>query len=262
MRITAHSAIALEPFRTTPIGAPAHAPARTTGPSVPTGAVKPTFQTKVPTTSTDPFASVFQAFTQNSAASSTGSTATTGATSSGSTATTSVQTPGIQALIAAIMNGTFQPSYVTSPSQLTETNPLGTAIVSNFNYLSDQTANQLAQLLGGTVVKAQPFGQDIGWTEPYANFIQLPNGQTFNAADVAYYARNARSGDAQLTADLTQTINIGAAWTKWYQTGGSMPVFPTGYIGPPISGMTYPAGSIGVNGMVINPATLPANPNT
>jgi hypothetical protein len=145
---------------------------------------------------------------------------------------------------------------------LEETSPLGTETMPSFYYASDQTANQMAQLLGGTVVQVQPFGQDKGFTEPYANYIQLPNGQTFNAADVAYFARNARSGSAQLTSDITATINIGSAWTNWYKNGGAFPVFPGGYVGPPISGMTYPDGSIGADGNVINPATQSAVTNT
>jgi hypothetical protein len=152
------------------------------------------------------------------------------------------------------MNGSFQATYVTDPSQLTETTPMGTDVLSNFYYASDQTANQLAQLLGGTVVQMPAFGQDQGWSEPNANFIQLPNGQTVNAADLAYYGRTGVEGAAQLTADLTQTINVGAAWTNYYKSGGQLPTFATGYVGPPISGMTYPAGSIGADGNVINPA--------
>jgi len=124
----------------------------------------------------------------------------------------------------------------------------------NFSYVSSATANQLASLLGGTVVQRTAFGQQQGWTEPLANFIQLPNGQTFNAADVAYYARCSNAGAAQLTADITQTINEGSAWTNYYAHGGSMPSFPMGYVGPPVSGMTYPAGTIGADGNVINPA--------
>jgi hypothetical protein len=170
-----------------------------------------------------------------------------------------VQTPGIEALVSAIMNGTFQATYLTDPSQLKETTPAGTDTMPNFYYASDQTAAQLAQLLGGTVVQRPPFGQDPGWNEPLANFIQLPNGQTFNAADVAYYGRSGVQGPAQLTADLTQTINAGAAWTNWYTNGGSIPTFATGYVGPPISGMTYPAGSIGADGNVINPAMQGGN---
>lgn len=166
----------------------------------------------------------------------------------------SVTSPGISALIAAIMNGSFKATYVTDPSKLQETNPAGTATMPNFYYASDQTAAQLAQLLGGNVVKYTPFGQDAGWNEPLANFIQLPNGQTFNAADVAYYGRCGVQGQAQLVADITQTINQGSAWTNHYQFGGPMPSFPMGYVGPPISGMTYPAGTIGSDGMVINPA--------
>jgi hypothetical protein len=152
------------------------------------------------------------------------------------------------------MNGTFQATYVTDPSQLKETTPAGTYTMPNFYYASSQTANQLAQLLGGTVVQRPPFCQDKTWNEPVANFIQLPNGQTFNAADLAYYGRCGVQGAAQLTADLTQTINEGAAWTNWYMNGGALPAFPTGYVGPPISGMTYPAGSIGADGNVVNPA--------
>lgn len=165
-----------------------------------------------------------------------------------------VQNPGIQALVNAIMNGSFQPTYVTNPAQLQETTPVGTDTMPNFYYASQQTANQLASLLGGTVVQRKAFGQDQGWSEPLANFIQLPNGQTFNAADVAYYAKCGAEGPGQLTADLTQTINQGAAWTNYYANGGQMPSFPTGYVGPPISGMTYPACSIGADGNVINPA--------
>jgi hypothetical protein len=152
------------------------------------------------------------------------------------------------------MDGLFQATYVTNPSQLQETTPAGIDTMPNFYYASDQTANQLASLLGGTVVQRPAFGQDEGWNEPLANFIQLPSGQTFNAADVAYYARCGAEGPGQLTADLTQTINEGAAWTNYYLNGGQLPSFSTGYVGPPISGMTYPAGSIGADGNVINPA--------
>jgi len=152
------------------------------------------------------------------------------------------------------MNGSFRPTYVTSSSQLQETTPAGTDTMPNFYYASNQTADQLATMLGGTVVQKPAFGQDQGWNEPLANFIQLPNGQTFNAANVAYYAKCGSEGAAQLTADLTQTINQGSAWSSYYSNGGQMPSFPMGYVGPPISGMTYPAGSIGADGNVINPA--------
>jgi hypothetical protein len=160
--------------------------------------------------------------------------------------------------VSAITNGSFQATYVTDPSQLQETTNEGTATMPSFYYASNQTAQQLASLLGGSVVQMPPFGVQ-GASEPLANFIQLPNGQTFNAADVAYYARTGSEGGGQLTADLTQTINEGAAWTNYYTNGGSMPCFPPGYVGPPISGMTYPAGSIGANGMVINPAMQNSN---
>ena len=169
-------------------------------------------------------------------------------------AAASVQAPGIQALVAAITNGSFQATYQTDPSKLQETTPVGKDYMPNFYYASDATANQLASLLGGSVVQRPAFGQQQGWTEPLANFIQLPNGQTFNAADLAYYARCGNVGAAQLTADITQSINEGAAWTNYYQHGGSMPSFPMGYVGPPISGMTYPAGTVGSDGNVINPA--------
>jgi len=160
----------------------------------------------------------------------------------------------VEAVVAAIMNGSLQATYVTNPAQLQETTPVGTDYMPNFYYASDQTASQLAQLLGGTVVQRPAFGQVQGWTEPLANFIQLPNGQTFNAADVAYFTKCGDEGPAQLTADITATINEGAAWTKYYQDGGAMPFFPEGYVGPPISGTTYPASMIGTDGNVINPA--------
>jgi hypothetical protein len=179
---------------------------------------------------------------------STASTSATPATAGSAT------TPGVEALVSAIMNGSFQPSYVTNLSQLQEINPAGTDTMPNFYYASDQTASQLASLLGGTVVQMAPFGTNRGWSEPVANFIQLPNGQTFNAADVAYYANTGAEGAGQLTADITATINEGAAWTKYYQGGGPMPSFAEGYVGPPITGMTYSASSIGANGDVVNPA--------
>lgn len=258
MRITAHTAFALQPVSPRRITTPQAGSSSSTA-----AATKPTFRSSTPTTLTDPFASLFETFSQSVAASASQSTAaaatstttaTTTATAAAATAATTAQAPGIQALVTAIMNGTFQPTYVTDPSQLQETTPAGTDTMPNFYYASDQTATQLAQLLGGTVVQRPAFGQDKGWNEPNANFIQLPNGQTFNAADVAYYARCGVQGPAQLTADLTQTINEGAAWTNYYTNGGSLPSFPTGYVGPPISGMTYPAGAIGADGMVINPA--------
>jgi hypothetical protein len=188
--------------------------------------------------------------------STTTSTTATTSTSTGANTTTpvAVASPGIGSLVTAIMNGSFQGTDVTNAAQLQETNPAGTDTMPNFYYASDQTASQMAQLLGGTVVQMKAFGQDQGWSEPNANFIQLPNGQTFNAADLAYYSRSGVSSPAQLTADITQTINEGAAWTNYYKTGGSMPTFTMGYVGPPISGMTYPAGTIGADGNVINPA--------
>ena len=185
----------------------------------------------------------------------TAATTTAATTSSTATATT----PGIQALVTAIMNGSFNPTNVTDPSQLKETTPAGTDTMPNFYYASDQTAAQLAQLLGGTVVKMPAFGQEKGYSEPNANFIQLSNGQTFNAADVAYYARTGSEGTAQLTADITATINEGSAWTKYYQQGGDMPSFASGYVGPAITGMTYPSGTVAANGNVINPAMPQSN---
>jgi hypothetical protein len=194
--------------------------------------------------------------TNNTGSSSTTSTTATTSTSTGSNTTTpvAVASPGIGALVTAIMSGTFKGTYVSDPAQLKETNPAGTETMPNVYYASDQTASQLAQLLGGTVVQMKAFGQDQGWSEPNANFIQLPNGQTFNAADLAYYSRSGVSSPAQLTADLTQTINEGAAWTNYYKNGGTMPTFTMGYVGPPIQGMTYAAGMIGADGNVINPA--------
>jgi hypothetical protein len=233
-------------------------------------ATKPTFP-REPIATTDPFASLFESLSGRGAGSSAsktvspmsifGPSASTAPSIEAATATTAVptasatvQNPGIQALVSAIMNGSFQATYVTNQAQLQETTPVGTDTMPNFYYASDQTANQLASLLGGTVVQRPAFGQDQGWNEPLANFIQLPSGQTFNAADVAYYARCGAEGPGQLTADLTQTINEGAAWTNYYVNGGQLPSFSTGYVGPPIGGMTYPAGSIGADGNVINPA--------
>lgn len=194
----------------------------------------------------------------NAAAAST--TTTTTSTSTASTTTTTGATPaattvkpGIQALITAIMNGSFKATNVTDPSKLQETTPWMTDTMPSFYYASDDTANQMAQLLGGKVVQMPAFGQNQGWSEPNANFIQLPNGQTFNAADVAYYARSGVQGPAQLTADITATINEGAMWTNYYKNGGQMPGFNTGWVGQPISGMDYPAGTIGADGNVINP---------
>jgi hypothetical protein len=187
-------------------------------------------------------------------------TATSATTATAATETTATTTPapvtttGVQALVTAIMNGSFQPTYVTNPSQLQETTPAGTDSMPNFYYASDQTAAQLAQVLGGTVVKMPPFGQDRGWSEPDANFIQLPNGQTFNAADIAYYANCGPEGASQLTADITGAINEGSAMTTYYQQGGAIPTFAEGYVGPPITGSTYSASMIGAGGNVINPA--------
>ena len=197
----------------------------------------------------------------SSAAAAAAATATTTTAASADTATTtpavsgSVTKPGIQALVSAIMDGSFQPTNVTDPAQLTEVTPWKTDTMPSFYYASDQTASQMAQLLGGTVVKMPAFGQNVGWSEPNANFIQLPNGQTFNAADVAYYARTGVEGVNQLTADITQTINEGAAWTNYYKNGGGqMPSFAMGYVGQAISGMDYPAGTVAADGTVINPA--------
>jgi hypothetical protein len=198
--------------------------------------------------------------TKTTTATTTSPATATDAAATASPATTpaaaTVTAPGVGALVTAILNGSFQPTDVTNPAQLQAGTPIGNQSVPNFYFASDQTAAQLAALLGGKVVQMPPFGQDQGWTEPNANFIQLPNGQTFNAADVAYYANTSSEGAAQLTADITATINQGSAWTSYYQQGGAIPTFPMGYVGPPISGMTYASGMIGADGNVINPAMV------
>jgi len=200
-----------------------------------------TASTSTATTATTPGASA-------STAAATAAAATTPSTSA------AAATPGMAALVNAIQNGTFQVSYVTDPSQLKETTPWGTDTLSSVNYASNQTAAQLAQLLGGKVVQMTAFQDSAGSADPMANYIQLPNGMTFNAADVAYYgSATMPGGPAQLTACLTATINQGAAWTNYQLNGGTEPSFAEGYIGPPVSGMTYPPGTIGANGMVIDP---------
>jgi len=242
---TATAAVVDKAVRTPGETAPA-----TRAPAIPAATAQATATTAAATTTT---AAAATTTTTTTAATTTATAATTATTASTAT-TTATTTPGVEALVTAIMNGSFKPTYVTSASQLTETYPGGTDTMPNFYYASDQTAAQLAQLLGGTVVKQTPFGQDEGWSVPDANFIELPSGQTFNAASVAYYANTGSEGAAQLTADITSTINQGSAWATYYQQGGQMPSFSAGYVGPPIAGMTYPSGSIGSDGNVINPA--------
>jgi hypothetical protein len=282
MRIAKHPAVSLLsllPNRTAPVTRQPSSPTAAAGPT------KPTAHPTGPTASTSPFANLFQQLSGGTAASGLATntvspasifggassvtpvgtaaasspapaTAKTGAAAAAAPLDTAAtaQAPGIQALVTAIMSGSFKPTYVTDPSQLQETTPVGTDTMPSFYYASDATAQQLASLLGGTVVQTTAFGQDPGWNEPLANFIQLPNGQTFNAADISYYANCGSEGPAQLTADLTAAINEGSALTNYHLYGGSLPIFPTGYVGPPIAGMTYPAGSIGADGNVVNPA--------
>jgi len=242
---TATAAVVDKAVRTPGETAPA-----TRAPAIPAATAQATATTAAAPT---PTAAAATTPTTPPAAPTTATAAPTATTASTAT-TTATTTPGVEALVTAIMNGSFKPTYVTSASQLTETYPGGTDTMPNFYYASDQTAAQLAQLLGGTVVKQTPFGQDEGWSVPDANFIELPSGQTFNAASVAYYANTGSEGAAQLTADITSTINQGSAWATYYQQGGQMPSFSAGYVGPPIAGMTYPSGSIGSDGNVINPA--------
>ena len=240
------------------------------------GPVKPTFKSTAATAAPSPFANIFQtlsqanaaAVTQPAASVPTPTPAPVAAVATPSVAVVAdpppatVQKPGILSLVSAIMDGSFKATNITDPARLKEVTPWMTDTMPNFYYASDQTANQMAQLLGGKVVQKPAFGQNQGWSEPNANFIELPNGQTFNVADVAYYARCGGQGVAQLTADITQTINAGAAWSNYYKSGGPMPSFATGYVGPPISGMDYPPGMISWDGTVINPAMQGIKPNT
>jgi hypothetical protein len=162
------------------------------------------------------------------------------------------------------MNGSFQPAYVTDPAALAQAAPWGSCCAPSTFYLSDASAQQLAQLLGGTVVQKQPFPTTTGWHMPLANFIHLPSGQTVNAADLAYYARCGYVGAGQLAADLTQEINQGGAISSYYDAlqafynaQGPMPeapMFQPGDIGPAIQGMSYPDGTLDASGNVINPA--------
>lgn len=260
MRIAAQQFVFVNP-RTSP----GHVAPRATASGSLASAVKPRFASPVASAPTSPFASVFQTASQTAAASASqpvppaattlpAASATAVAAAPPTAPATAAPQPGIQALVSAIMDGSFQPSNVTDPSKLAETSPFGNATLSSAYYASDDTANQLAQLLGGKVVQMPAFGQAAGWTEPLANFIQLPNGQTVNAASLASYAGSGEVGAAQLTADLTQDINQGAAWNNYYQNKGAAPSFTAGYIGPAISGMVYPAGSVAADGTVINPA--------
>ena len=153
------------------------------------------------------------------------------------------------------MNGSLQPTDLTDPAQLSEVTPRGTFQMPSIYYASDETANQIAQLLGGKVVQKPAFGEGPGCLEPLANFIELPNGMTVNAADLAYYTKCGDEGVQQLTADLTQEINQGAAISAYYDNpSGPMPTFEIGEIGPAIPGMTYPAGTLAADGSVINPS--------
>jgi len=282
MKIATHTALPIEPDRSTIQRSPAsssnvsalgHATAPTKSSQAFSGVLQSlsTGSTSSPVANVSP-ESLFGPAVRIAAAATTATTAavaaaTTTETSPTATAvaaapvatTAATANPGIQAMVSAIMNGSIQPTYVTNPAQLQETYPLGTDYMPSIYYASDATANQLASLLGGTVVQRPPFGQDQGWTVPPANFIQLPSGQTVNAADLAQYANCGFAGASQLTADLTAAINEGSAWANYNQNGGSMPSFPPGYVGPPISGMTYPPGSIGADGNVINPAMQNSN---
>jgi len=205
------------------------------------------FTTDTTMVTADPLASRVTSSPPAKPAARTATPAAAAASTSSSTAATAPAQPGIGALIAAIMNGSFQPTY-SSPG-----------------YASDQTARQLATLLGGTVVQQVPFASsNATTTEVTANFIQLPSGQTVNAADLAYYAQCGGGGVQQLAADLTQEINQGGAITSYNDqmvsflsgTGsypGAGPIFQANEIGPAIAGMTYPPGTLAADGSVINP---------
>lgn len=78
---------------------------------------------------------------------------------------------------------TFQPNY--TPQGVLSTLPPDL-------YVDDNTAQQIAASLGGTVVKQIPESLN-GTGVPPANFITLPNGQTVNAADIAQIAKSSVS---------------------------------------------------------------------
>ena len=140
----------------------------------------------------------------------------------------------VNALVNAIMNGSFRP-----PAQ---TNGPG------YYYASDQAAQQAAALLGGTVVQKIPFATTNAATQPKANFIQMPNGQTVNAADLVGYAQDANVGAAQLTADLTSELNVGGnitnendQTTAWL-LGGPLPTYTAdSRVNVPLSVAAQPA---------------------
>jgi hypothetical protein len=174
---------------------------------------------------------------------------------------------GIAALVQAMMNGTFKSTSLTS-SQLVEQTPLGSFPLSAQQYASDQTAIQLANLLGGAVVQKPATPLPNGWQAPNADFIELPGGQVVNAGDLASYAKCAYLGAQQLTADITQEINQGAAISSFNDGVQSVmnglsnvlppaPTFRIGDTGPAIAGMAYPTGTLAADGSVINPSQAP-----
>jgi hypothetical protein len=159
------------------------------------------------------------------------------------------------ALIAEIQAGTFHPTWVPI-SQLQVTNQFGTFFMSNYYYLSDESAATLATILGGTVQQANPSNAQS--SAPLANYIVL-NPATgpqliCNAAVLASYAAGRNTPATQLAFDLTAAINQSTAVAA---NGGNAIMFPLGWGGPAIPGFTYPPGQpVDGAGNLINPAMV------
>ncbi len=98
--------------------------------------------------------------------------------------------------------------------------PIQTQYNSNL-YASDQSAQDLAKLLGGKVISAplrEAGGGTAGspWNTPNANYIVMPNGAVENAGTLASMANSMGGvGSKQFQTALSQTL----AWDKGAATG-------------------------------------------
>jgi hypothetical protein len=107
--------------------------------------------------------------------------------------------------------GNFIP--ITNPGYMqgeTGTGPAGTTPTSYnpYYYADTQTAQAIAQQLGGSVVQGDPFGfaPNSTFTAPQANMIQLPNGTVVDAGQIAQMEANYAQDPVQLQSLLNNYL--------------------------------------------------------
>jgi hypothetical protein len=195
------------------IGHHSHVPARTAGPLAPrtTPAASAASAASTASTAAPSFTAVFASIAAAAAAAGTTEASTVAAPSGSTVAASASTTPAAaSATPAVVADGPAGPLFGANP-WLTDPTGSGPGPVTNYNpiyFATEQTAETVAQMAGGTVVSMQDFtsapGSPFQQNEPNL-MVQLPNGGLVNPgliADIYSHGWNQAFTDQQVANEF------------------------------------------------------------